>query len=263
MTTPAHQLHAIKAFDDNYIWLIIKDQQAIIIDPGQDTAVTDYLNDRQINPVAILITHHHDDHIGGVAALRKRYPDITVYAHNNHNVNADTLVDEGSIFHLLNLDFQVWQTAGHTDTHLSYLCQIAGRTQVFCGDTLFKAGCGRIFTGTVEQMYDSFARYQTLPDDTIFYPAHEYTLSNLKFAQFLEPNNADIAKQMIDDAQLRADDLPTLPTTLANEKKINPFFAAFNPSDELLHQAKQNGFLGHADDDLALFAFLRELKNRF
>lgn len=263
-------IHAIKAFEDNYIWVISQDNQAIIVDAGEAEPVLDYLNEHQLTPIAMLITHHHDDHTGGVADIKAAYPAMQIIAHCLHGVQTDSCVDEGDDFALMGLDFKVWRTAGHTDTHLSYLCDFDGRTHVFCGDTLFSGGCGRVFTGTIDELYQSFQLFDklddefSLSDNTIyFYPAHEYTLSNLKFAQFLEPNNADIAICIEKDTQLRANNLPTLPTTLQMERQINPFLRALNPNDELFENTLKNGFKGDKNDRLALFAFLRELKNTF
>lgn len=252
-------IHAIKAFDDNYIWAIRTDQHAIIIDPGSADELISYLNVHQLTPVAILITHHHHDHIGGVDKLMSLYKGCTLYAHSHHGLGDAVIVDEGSQLHIMGLDFTVQMSAGHTDSHLSYLVQMDGVMRVFCGDTLFSGGCGRVFTGTIEQLYASFERYLSLPDETLFYPAHEYTLSNLKFAQTV---CADSAKKTIETAiletQARLENAKiSLPTQLGYEKQINVFMHSFEPS---LRQAMADK-LGCADDGLSVFTALRIAKN--
>ncbi len=252
-------IHAIKAFDDNYIWAISTGRQAIIIDPGSADEVISYLNTHQLTPVAILITHHHHDHIGGVDTLMNLYKDCTLYAHSQHGLSNAVPVDEGSQLDIMGLNFTVQMSAGHTDSHLSYLVAIDGVMRVFCGDTLFSGGCGRVFTGTIDELYASFERYLTLPDDTLFYPAHEYTLSNLKFAQTI---CADRIKKTIEtaitDTQARLEnDKISLPTSLGLEKQINVFLHSFEPA--LCHEMAQK--LGCADESLAVFTALRIAKN--
>ncbi|MBS5743569.1 MAG: hydroxyacylglutathione hydrolase, partial [Neisseria sp.] len=149
----------------------------------------------------------------------------------------------------------VWATPGHTDRHISYLLENSDGLHVFCGDTLFSAGCGRVFTGTIEQLYDSFHRFNQLPEETLFYPAHEYTASNLRFAQHIEPDNADIQT-----ALAAAEHTPTLPVSLAHERKVNPFFRIYLPQV----RARAEELSGRKlNSELEVFAALRELKNQF
>ena len=234
-------IHAIKAFDDNYIWAISADQHAIIIDPGSADEVISYLNAHQLTPVAILITHHHHDHIGGVDKLMSLYKDCTLYAHSQHGLTDAVIVDEGSQLHIMGLDFTVQMSAGHTDSHLSYLVQMDGVMRVFCGDTLFSGGCGRVFEGTMAQMHSALARFAALPDNTRVCCAHEYTVSNLKFAREAEPDNPDLVAYQRHCEALRAQGLPTLPSTIGLEKKVNPFLRG----------------------DLATFTTLRQWKNQY
>lgn len=257
-----YQIYAIKAFDDNYIWAIARDDQAVIIDPGSAAEVETFLQDHQLNLQAILITHHHNDHIGGVAALMDRYKDCALYAHSHHGVAQANAVDEGDIVTVLGLDFTVWQSFGHTDSHISYLVQIDGAMRVFCGDTLFSGGCGRVFTGTIEQLFASFQRYLTLSDDTLFYPAHEYTLSNLRFAKAVAVDGdlPQIDKMYDQVSKTLADGGISLPVSLDHEKDCNVFIQACNAD-----KAKQIAMKNNLTDSspLAVFTWLRESKNNF
>lgn len=262
----------IPALSDNYIWLMMDEdtKQAIIIDPSVSDKVLDFLIDNQLTPIAILLTHEHNDHIGGVAGILKDYPNVPIYCHQTHYQHSNVIyVENGDDIVLLSQVIQVFDSAGHTANHLSFAVEYNHKVHLFCGDTLFKAGCGRVFTGTIEQLYQSFCFLNELDklfnisdNDIYFYPAHEYTLSNLNFAKFLEPNNYDIGYHINQDTQLRDNYLATLPTTLNTERKINPFLRALQPNDELFNHAIKNGF-DNAKNPTALFAFLRQLKNNF
>ncbi|MFA9485338.1 hydroxyacylglutathione hydrolase [Moraxella haemolytica] len=252
---------ALKAFSDNYIWVISQDNQAIIVDPGEATPVIKHLAQYQLNPIAILITHHHDDHIGGVSAIQDVYPDIQIIAHREHGLDG-IFVDESDRFELLGAEFTTWRTAGHTDTHLSYLCQADDKLLVFCGDTLFSGGCGRVFTGTIKELYDSMTRFNQLPTDTLFYPAHEYTLANLRFGLSVctDEYKDDIAHAINLTQEKLAQGQPSLPTTLEQERRINVFLHTHH--DNLYDSIGKN----HSQKDhsaLAVFTALRELKNNF
>lgn len=260
-----YQIQAVSAFEDNYIWLIHNDTQAIIIDPGSSQEVLDYLNRHQLIASAILVTHHHDDHTGGVRKILNVYKDCALYAHKEHGfkeLSFVNLVDEGDEFGVIGLTFKVWRTAGHTDSHLSYVADIDQKTHVFCGDTLFSAGCGRVFTGTMAQLFESMRRFNEMDDGVVFYPAHEYTLSNLKFAQSVA---TDDAQPMIDQATqavktLRQAGKMSLPVTLEHERKINVFLQACDAQ-----KAKEFAAKHHLAQDTALsvFTWLREKKNNF
>lgn len=255
-------IHAIRAFDDNYVWVISQDNQAIIIDAGDAEPVINYLKINHLNPVAMLITHHHHDHIGGVADVKQSYPAMQVIAHQAHGVQADTCVDEGDTFSALGLNFKVWRTAGHTDTHLSYLCDFDGRTHIFCGDTLFSGGCGRVFTGTIDELFASLMRFNALSERTLFYPAHEYTLGNLRFGLSV---CADEFKEAIELAikqttERLADGRISLPTTLENERKINVFLQIEHA--QMIDKIAKIYSLSDCSP-VSVFAALRELKNHF
>lgn len=256
------RIYPIRAFDDNYIWLLQKDKQAIAVDMGDDVPVRAYLHEHQLELVAIWVTHDHHDHVGGVANLLSDFAKAKVYCHARHqlpNVSQDNkiLVDEGDEIIAWDNVVKVWQTFGHTDNHLSFILDQVGFLHVFCGDTLFSGGCGRVFTGTLDELYYSLERYQRLPDDTLFYPAHEYTLSNLRFGQAIEPDNADIAKAIANITQNPS--AITLPTSLATQKNINVFMRTH--LDGVKHSPDVKALLIDVDDDVAVFAALRQLKS--
>ena len=264
------KIHPIPAFTDNYIWAIINDetQEVIIVDAGDAEPVLGFVNRENLTITQIWVTHHHSDHIGGVTALANAFPNAQIFAHANIHplINATHLIPvaEGRELTAWGSPVQVWQVAGHTENHLAYLMTLDNHLHIFCGDTLFRAGCGRVFTGTIETLFESFDRFAQLHDDkTSFYPAHEYTLSNLKFAQFIEPNNPAIQKAIEHDNQLRSQNKPTLPTSLADEKAINPFMrAVIAPSDEMIKTVQaQTGI--EDDSPFEIFKALRQLKNNF
>lgn len=272
------KIHPIPAFTDNYIWAIINDQnqEVIIIDAGQAKPVLDFVKSQNLTITQIWVTHHHNDHIGGIAELAQNFPNAQVFAHADvlpqiglKNSTQGVAVSESSEFTIwentLNLPVQVWQVAGHTQNHLAYLLTFDDNLHVFCGDTLFSAGCGRVFTGTIEQLFESFDRFNDLHDDkTLFYPAHEYTLSNLKFAEFIEPDNSQIQMAIEKAGQLRQNNQPTLPTTLANERVINPFLKIIaNPDDESLINGVNEKVMLDSDEPMAVFTALRRLKDKF
>lgn len=244
----------VKALNDNYIWMIQDGNHAACIDPSDATPVLVFLVRNRLMLAQTWITHLHHDHIGGVQSLKNGFMESPVYGEADIDLATHT-VTAGTQFPFGDGLVTVWATPGHTDRHVSYLLENAEGLHVFCGDTLLSAGCGRVFTGTIEELYDSFQRFNQLPEDTLFYPAHEYTASNLRFAEFIEPENPDI------QAALRAaEDTPTLPVTLAHERKINPFLRV-----DLLHvRERVEELVGkQLDSGLEVFAALRELKNRF
>ena len=181
---------ALPALNDNYIWLIEHEGQALCIDPGDAAPVLHHLQANKLTLTQIWITHHHQDHTGGVADLRQ-HTDAEVYGGIDISHTHHTVVD-GSRLSFGSMSAEVHATPGHTDSHVSYFLNHNGRLHIFCGDTLFSGGCGRVFTGTVPQLAASLRLFNSLPADTLFYPAHEYTASNLRFAAHIEPDNADI-----------------------------------------------------------------------
>ncbi|MDO5069360.1 MAG: hydroxyacylglutathione hydrolase [Neisseria zoodegmatis] len=247
-------IHPIPAFSDNYIWLIEHQGEAVCVDPGEADAVTAYLKQHRLSLSQIWITHHHNDHTGGIAALKQAFPECTVYG-NLDIPTADINVDEGTKLSFGGNTVEVWATPGHTGTHLGYVLHFSDGLHVFCGDTLFSAGCGRVFTGTAAQLFASLQRYKSLPDETLFYPAHEYTAANLRFATHIEPDNAHI-QTALDEAR----NIPTLPVSLARERNINPFLR----TDLCEIAARVRALSGiNSEDEVEIFAAMRELKNHF
>jgi len=252
------EVRRIHAFDDNYIWLIGCENHphVAIVDPGDADPVLDYLAQERLQPVAILITHHHGDHTGGVKELVARY-DIPVYGPAHERIPALTHpVAEGDNVTLeaCGLTFQVLDTPGHTRGHVCYV----GHHALFCGDTLFAAGCGRLFEGSPEQMYTSLEKIRALPDETQVYCAHEYTQANLAFAVVAEPGNAATRARLEAVRQLRADHRDTVPSQLGLEKETNPFLRSHVPS--LIQAAAE--FAGHPLSSPAeVFATVRYWKD--
>jgi len=262
---------ALDAFTDNYIWLLKRENQAevVIIDPGQSEMVINYLKAHELELSAILITHQHYDHTGGVADLLKVYPDISVIGPSipcsEEKLEIDLLIPElitysvgdGDTVFLpqLEIKFDVVSIPGHTLDHLMY----AGEGIAFCGDTLFGAGCGRLFSGTAQMLSSSFSKIAALPEKTKLYCAHEYTLDNLGFAKWVEPDNALIAEREESEMDKQDQGLPSIPTTLALEQATNPFMRLQHPE---VKQAAEN-YAGKAlDEDWEVFAALREWKDK-
>jgi len=214
----------IPAFEDNYVWLLREPDgcAAVVVDPGDEEPVIAALEESGLDLAAILITHHHYDHIGGVKDLLAEWPEALVFGPPDRRIPAVTRpVGEGALVEIpgLGITFRVLEVPGHTSSHIAYL----GDGALFCGDTLFAAGCGRVFDGTFEQLAASLERIATLPPDTVVYCAHEYTLANLGFAEWVEPDSAAVAARMAEARRLRELGRPTVPSRLAEELATNPF----------------------------------------
>ena len=231
---PAHaRIRAIPAFADNYLWLIrgADGRSAVVVDPGDAAPIEEALRDERLRLTAILLTHHHPDHAGGVAALKATWG-CTVYGPRAEAIpGVDHPLEDGEriVPPGLDVEFEVIAVPGHTRGHIAYFgAEVPGdeRPALFCGDTLFAGGCGRIFEGTPEQMLASLQRLAALPGEALVYCAHEYTLSNLRFAQAVEPGNTLLAERMADAVARRAQDLRTVPSAIKVERETNPFLRA-------------------------------------
>lgn len=251
------QIVPVNAFKDNYVWILRDGSSAVAVDPGEARPVLDYLSREKLSLAAILATHHHPDHVGGIAELLQEYR-VPVYGPRNEPIATLTHpVSEGDHVRIpeLGASFSVLDIPGHTRAHIAYY----GAGALFCGDTLFACGCGRLFEGTAEQMYASLQKLLALPDDTKVYCGHEYTLANIGFAKSVEPQNAALAKREERDKRLRASGRPTVPSTLGEEKATNPFLRCREPA--VVESA--NKYLGaRAADPVRVFAAIRDWKNR-
>jgi hydroxyacylglutathione hydrolase len=254
------KLVALPAFTDNYIWMLHDGSQAIVVDPGDASPVARALDAQGLQLVGILVTHHHPDHVGGVDALRERLQGPVYGPVREAIPKPFTPLADGDRIEVLGLPFEVIDVPGHTAGHIAYLHQAAGEAPIlFCGDTLFSGGCGRLFEGTAAQLHASLQRLAALPGDTRVCCAHEYTLSNLRFAHTVEPGNAELAAYTAWCQAQRAAGEPTLPSRIAQERAINPFLRCTAP--EIRRAALEHG--AHGDDPVTVFATLRQWKNNF
>ena len=256
----------IHAFSDNFIWLLRRPggDQAVVVDPGDARPVIQTLQTQGLRLTAILITHEHADHVGGIAQLLRRWPGVPVFGPARESIPHITrTLGEGDEIRLPGLDAScaVLDVPGHTAGHIAYYGDWnQGRQKVlFCGDTLFSCGCGRIFSGTFEQMHHSLGRIAALPGDTLIYCAHEYTLDNIGFAQWVEPDNPALEqrKQACFDILDQGGD--TVPNTLENERATNPFLRLAHPN--VLAALMKKG-LKTAEANAEAFALLRTWKDR-
>lgn len=262
ITRPTLAIDAIPAFEDNYIWLIHENGLAVVVDPGDAAPVRARLQAADLRLVAILLTHHHNDHIGGVAELVAA-TGAPVYGPANERLpHCDHPMREGDRVEIpeLKIALHVLDVPGHTAGHIAYAGKVDGRDVVFCGDTLFSGGCGRLFEGTPADMHGSLAKLAALPRATLAYCAHEYTLSNLKWARAVDPGNAPLAGWQRTAEGLRAQQRPTLPTPIGVELAINPFLRTGDPTVRAAAEAHAGKPLS---DEVAVLATLRAWKNDF
>jgi hydroxyacylglutathione hydrolase len=257
----------VPAFKDNYLWLIHDGVHAAAVDPGDGQPILDALRANGLTLTAILLTHHHADHIGGVPQLLAEYS-VPVFGPKNDGIAGLThALGEGDRVQVpgLALELSVLDVPGHTRGHIAYVRnegpEARGEHWLFCGDTLFGGGCGRLFEGTPEQMTASLAKLAALPDDTLVYCAHEYTLSNLRFAEAVEPGNRALHMRIEADSKARGTHLPTIPSNIAIEKATNPFLRYTEPA--IVDSLIAAGRLAPGASPIRAFAALREWKNVF
>ncbi|WP_426114092.1 hydroxyacylglutathione hydrolase [Pseudomonas sp. DSP3-2-2] len=257
------QIDALPAFTDNYIWLLQdpSSKRCAVVDPGDAAPVLSWLEqhpDWQLSD--ILVTHHHHDHVGGVAQL-KQETGARVLGPAAENIPArDVALVDNDRINVLGLDFDVYAVPGHTLGHIAFYHAQTPAPLLFCGDTLFAAGCGRLFEGTPDQMHHSLGRLTNLPGSTLVYCTHEYTLSNLRFAQAVEPHNTDIAERLAQVSQWRSENRISLPSNLALERRTNPFIR----TNETSVKEKADERTGTQNQSpSAVFAALRAWKDKF
>lgn len=254
----------VPAFADNYLWLLHDGQRALVVDPGDADPVLRTLAQHGLQLESILVTHHHADHTAGVDALREA-SGAKVYGPATEVIPRPfTPLRGGDTARALGLDFQILDVPGHTAGHIAFYtpsCQLGGieKPLLFCGDTLFSAGCGRLFEGTPAQMLASLDKLAALPGNTVVCCTHEYTLSNLRFALAVEPDNAELAAYQVRCARLREENQPTLPTSIAQELLVNPFLR----TRQAPIMAAARRFDASAHDDNTVFAAIRQWKNQF
>ncbi len=266
-----NKVATVPAFKDNYLWVIHNDTHAVVVDPGDATPIINFLNRHNLQPAAILTTHHHADHVGGVEALLDFYhlrDQIPVYGPANERIPARThALAGGDSVTELEITFDIIDVPGHTAGHIAYHAKKEG--WLFCGDTLFACGCGRLFEGTAAQMQLSLAKLKALPPHTLAYCAHEYTMANIKFALAVEPDNVALQQRAKTDAARREKNIPTVPFTIENEIATNPFLrwdspAVINAANiKARSQSGVSGINASNSTPVLVFAEIREWKNNF
>lgn len=249
-------LNSIPAFEDNYIWVLNNDEgRCLIVDPGEAAPVLKAIAENQWQPEAILLTHHHNDHVGGVKELVQKFPQVVVYGPaETQDKGVTQVVEDGDSALILGHEFSVFATPGHTLGHICYY----SKPYLFCGDTLFSGGCGRLFEGTPTQMYQSLKKINALPDDTLVCCAHEYTLANMKFALSILPHDPSINDYYRKVNELRVKKQITLPVILKNERKNNIFLRT--EDIDLIDEINKETILQHPEER---FAWLRSKKDSF
>ncbi|RYX98103.1 MAG: hydroxyacylglutathione hydrolase [Comamonadaceae bacterium] len=275
----------IPAFADNYLWVLHDGKRALVVDPGDAAPVVQVLEKLGLQLESILVTHHHADHTGGVDALRERTGAVVFGPATERIPKPFTPLREGDTAHALGIDFQVIDVPGHTAGHIAFYAPAVSivlrdtdgsektvdpsadhfsdvpgpRPVLFCGDTLFSGGCGRLFEGTPAQMLDSLDKLAALPDSTLVCCAHEYTLSNLRFAEAVDTDNQDLRAWHAKCIALREAGQPTVPSFIAQERLVNPFLRSRLPAV----QDAARRFDPQATDDISVFAAIRQWKNQF
>jgi len=253
------EIFAIPAFTDNYIWALRKEKQLVVVDPGDPNAVQDILLKENLDLIAILITHWHPDHTGGLLELSKEKA-IPVYGPKGGHIEGITNeLGENDQITILGNTFKVFETPGHTLDHISYFSDQANPI-LFCGDTLFSGGCGRLFEGTPTQMYNSLSKFSSLPEETKVFCTHEYTLSNLNFAVEVEPTNKELLKYYEEVSNKRNNDEITLPSNIKLEKNINPFLRS---SESSIKKSAEKYSSKSNLDNIETLSVIRSWKDNF
>lgn len=262
------QVWPIPAFDDNYIWCIHDGSSALVVDPGDAAPVLRYLEHEKLALKGILITHHHPDHTGGILdLLRSLGSSIPVYGPTHNEIPGRTQVAmEGDKieFTTPRISLEVFEVPGHTLSHIAYFANMQANVlepMLFCGDTLFACGCGRLFEGSPTQMSQSLAKFAALPKNTLVYCTHEYTLSNIRFALVVEPNNTNLISWAEKAQELRTQKLPTLPTTIGQELQVNPFMRCDQP--DVIAAAQEISGQADLPTPAHVLAAIRAWKDRF
>ncbi|ARU57083.1 metallo-beta-lactamase superfamily protein [Oleiphilus messinensis] len=252
----------IPAFNDNYIWALIDQENGAmaVVDPGDAKPVLAFAKNNKLTLTTILLTHHHFDHVGGVKQLVAEF-NCPVYAgHQSKYQPIDHALHENDSFTLFGLEFNVIEVPGHTLDHIAYFSDSLDYPVLFCGDTLFSAGCGRLFEGSPETMFQSLAKLKALPEETAIYCTHEYTLANLDFAKTVAPENTAL-KQYIERCEhQRQNDMPTLPSSIKTELAINPFLRTSDPE---VAAAAATQVAHPLASDVDVFTAIRSWKDRF
>lgn len=250
----------IPAFRDNYIWCLSQNKSAWVVDPGDAGPVIAHLKEHALTLESILITHHHPDHTGGIRALSAACQPRVLGPKGSRIQGLTETVAEGDTLALLDVTFLVMEVPGHTLDHLAFFASDHSPPLLFCGDTLFSAGCGRLFEGSAEQMFESLQRIASLPGETLVFPTHEYTLANLAFAQAVAGNLPAIDARLTSCRQLRDQQQPTLPVTLSAEFSYNPFLMTDNSQIQASVNQHTGLHLSHASET---FAAMRRWKDEF
>jgi len=248
----------IPAFTDNYIWILheLNSNHAVVVDPGESEQVIKYLDDNNLVLSDILITHHHYDHMGGVEKLKQVYPLVNIYGPKDPRIPLTVIVKNNEHIKLdsLNESFEVLDVKGHTRSHIAYYF----KNKLFCGDTLFSCGCGRLFEGTYDDMHKALSKIKSLPSETMIYCAHEYTLDNIGFAKIIDPSNSDLLVREEEVKKLLKSGCPSIPSKLENELAVNPFLRFDN---SIIKISVQNHFKKEMFSELEVFQHTRDWKD--
>lgn len=256
----------IPIIQDNYAWLLQHQGKTLVVDPGEAKPVIEYLKSNDLPLDYMFVTHKHWDHITGIAEVKQAFPDCVIYGTGHHDIPCrEIALMGGEEFELMGLQWQIWHTPGHTLDHIVFHTQSVednGQTQdhIFSGDNLFACGCGRMFEGTPEQFHASLQSIINLPPSTLIYCTHEYTLTNINFALHIEPNNTYTLHRQDVCTDLRNQGLPTVPTTVADELKSNPFVRCSAPDVIRAAEHFSGKVMGKPEE---VFAVIREMKDQF